>query len=1158
MTRRALVVLSCLAIVSACRLALADQAPGMVIDDMEDLAAWRTGGQKEASLSPERTLVKQGKQALRFDVRVNWKADETIEGKQYPQGWPRVERNPRPTLDLSAAGGIEFDVYTLSSRAAMPGSSLHIILRDASGDGWQNNLGQLPLKQWQHFRFDFGAFKRSQFDHWQFFLSESDYQDGDQVSFIIDNVRGYPAQRARQTVPRLAQKLAALNAPAGSQPPAEEAAARGEIRRAVASAQERLKAVDKLDLAASNAFDAECDGLLTRLADLLMRLGAARTVPDGSYCVGVESGLRKVFRDDTDFTPGRELKLTVAGNEREAGQIIVRAMDHDIPRLAAECSDLAGPRGAKIKREQVQLSAVGYVEMLKTSYRVERTGWWPDPLIPLDWPGSGKRGLGPLADAFAHQGETQPLWLSVVCPAGTPAGEYKGTVTLQPEGLTPTAVSLAVRVRNFSLPLRPRLKTAFSFFEGQVSAFYRLKGVTPEQRRSWETFLLDRKLDPMLLYTPFAWPGLEDVEFMAGRGLNAYCLGYTPATVQEFGDLVYYRWLRDQRAWLAERGLDQDAWVYGYDEPHCRPDFEQLQGVMRDVYAMVDRAAPGMPRGSTTAIVPPLFGAVNLWIPQTMQVVRQDTLARQQAGDQVWTYVACTPAHPFANLFLDYPALEHRLLFWQTWQDHCTGFLYYAINLWRPNYEGGDARWPDVPWNPRPEKDFQFNGDGAFLYPGPNATLLSSVRQEVITDGIEDYDYLCLLRDAARALKQGSPLAQRAADATQVPAELSASLTSFAQDPSVLLQQRERVGAALEEVRAALPEGTWQKVLATEAPLSPPAPRAPKVAVAPVPFRADFEAGKGLTPWDSGKAGNSVAERGTVPGMGGQFCALSKGQGKGWADWESPYLQVSPGKRYALRLSAKVDAKAGKVRVFLFKYGPDRLPLDLPTQGKGACGPALLGQIEGSGQWEKRRFVRVIEPGVALARVYLQCFGLNGEAAFDDISVEEMPPDPGLVDDCDEVGGWQPGFPEASASRETKIVHQGDAAINFTVNVDHQGGEEKYPIGWPHLRWNPAPPLDWTANPPTGSGKKTLTFWVYATSSREVLPQRAVNFSLKSEPGDAVSLPLTFPLNTWQQVTIPLAGKNLPAVNHLEFCVEEAAYADKDRVTFIIDDMRVD
>ena len=1128
--------------------------PMLLIDDMEDLSQWRTGGQKEAALVAETATVSEGKQALRLDVKIDHQADESVGGEKYPKGWPRVERNPEPPLDLSAVGGIAFDIYTTSStRTAMPGSSLHIILRNEGEGAWSSNLGQLPLEQWKSFRLDFTNFPRDRVVHWQFFLSESDYADGDEVGFIIDNVRGYAAQRSRQLVPQLVSRLRGLEALTGEAPPADLAPRLAAVRQAVADAEARLALLDELDFPASNALDARCAAVLRDIGELALTLGARETVPDGSYCVGVETSLRKVFRDDTDIPAGRALELAVAGNEREAAQILVHPLTADIPRLAAECSRLIGPEGVTLPAGSVELHAVGYVEMLPTGYSTERGGWWPDPLIPLDWPGSGKRGLGPLADVFARAGETQPLWVTVRCPADAAPGLYRGEITLRPEGLPESTVSLQVRVRDFSLPLRPRLKTAFSFFEQLVTQFAGLPSLTQEQRRACETFLLERKTNPMLLYNAFAWPGLQDVEFMGERGLNAYCLGYVPSTVAAFGNEVYYRWLRDQRDWLARHGLDRDAWVYGYDEPHCSPDFETLKGIMRQVYGMTEEVAPGMPRGSTTAIIPELYGAVNLWVPQTMQVVRQDTVARQEAGDQVWTYVACTPAHPFANIFVDYPALEHRLLFWQTWQERCTGFLYYATNLWRANCEGQEERWPQVPWNPRPVKDFAFNGDGILLYPGPDATLLSSVRQEIITDGIEDYDYLCLLRDAALELQRRVPeqgdLAQEALAATAVPEELSASLTRYSSDPAVLLARREVVADMLRRVRRALPEEAWRRVLLTEPPLSPEAPRIDDT-VASVPFTCDFEAEGGMTAWVSRSTEGAAAQIEAVPGMGGEACAVSRTQAAGWADWESPYLPVTVGTQCVVRLSAQCQGTARAPRVFLFRYDEDRMPLDLPIRGRESFSPALLGEIDGGGDWQRRRFIKQIEPGVAFVRLYLQSYGIEGRAAFDDVLLTLGEPEPGLVDDCDDVGQWKTGFPEASVIRESVIVHQGAAALRFRVVVDHKGGEAAHPVGWPHLRLQPSPPLDWR-------DKRALTFWVYAETTRENLPQQAVIFAVKSADGDGLSMPLTFPKGSWQQVTVDLTGKRLPAVNHLEFFVSESAYEDGDEVSFIIDDIRV-
>lgn len=1138
---------TCLLLLVALLLTVAVQAqPAAMVDDMEDLSGWQTGGQKEATLLPERALVKEGKQALRFEVRIDHQADESIADQKYPKGWPRIERNPKPALDLSPYGGLSFDVYTESSRPAMPGSSLHVILRDQSGSNWSANLGELPLKRWKHFRLDFPAsFARSAIVHWQFFLSESDYNHGDLAAFIIDNVQGYAARHCATLLPQIETALARLRALAG---PSLDA----RWPREVAGLREQTAGVDRLDLAGSNALDAKCLEVLAGLRTALLQVGAQKTSSDGSYCVGTETSVRKIMRDDVAFTPGADLKLSVAGNERESGQILVRAMTRDIPRLDAQWTDLTGPGGAKLPREKVSVQAVGYVEVLKANYPRDRDGWWPDPLLPLDWPGSGKQGLGPLSGSFAKVGETQPLWMTVSCPTGQKPGLYTGTITLKPEGLPESKVRISIQVRSFSLPLRPRLKTAFAYFESEYRSYYK-RPPTMEQRRETEQFLLDHKLNPMNLYTPFAWPPPEDVKFMAQRGLNAHCLGYCPATVKAFGEQAYYYYLSDNLNWLRSQGLDGDAWLYGYDEPHCRPDWEELKGVMRDVYALVDMVAPDLPKASTTAIVPDLFGVVNLWIPQTMQVVRRDTLARQKAGDQVWTYVACTPPHPFANYFIEYPALDQRVLGWQTWQEQCTGFLYYATNLWRPNWDGTDQRWPDVPWNPRPAKDFAFNGDGLLIYPHPDGSPLSTVRLEAICDGFEDYDYLCLLRDAAAVLKAAGKkpeLVKQAQAATAVPEEVSRTLTEFNQDPAALLAQREKVAGLLEQVKAALGEAAWAKVLKTEARLNPKQDELGEFELAKdLPYEGKI--GQLMAWWVTDE--KSAADPGWVkaPERDGKQVAQSRGTGKGWSDWQSLPLRVKAPQQLAVRFAVKGQVKQGLIRVLLCKYGANGMPLDTPTRQQGAFAPAVLGTVTASDEWEKHRYLVSIPAGVKTVRLRLQAYGLEGTVSWDEVSVTPHVADPNQIDDMDELGSWRTGFPESTVARETKTVHQGDAALRYTVRVNHKGGEEKYPIGWPSLTWTPSPALDWT-------GKQALTFWVYATSTRDKLPERALNFSLRSKPGEQITAPLTLPLNQWHQVRVPLAGKELGAVNYLHFYVEEAAYNDRDEVSFVLDDMRVE
>lgn len=80
------------------------------------------------------------------------------------------------------------------------------------------------------------------------------------------------------------------------------------------------------------------------------------------------------------------------------------------------------------------------------------------------------------------------------------------------------------------------------------------------------------------------------------------------------------------------------------------------------------------------------------------------------------------------------------------------------------------------------------NGDGLFFYP-PAARLappVTSIRMEMLRDGLEDYEYFVMLK----ARDPTSPL-------LRVPADVSASLTEFTRSPLPLAVHRRRLAEAI-------------------------------------------------------------------------------------------------------------------------------------------------------------------------------------------------------------------------------------------------------------------------------------------------------------------------------------------------------------------------
>ncbi len=218
---------------------------------------------------------------------------------------------------------------------------------------------------------------------------------------------------------------------------------------------------------------------------------------------------------------------------------------------------------------------------------------------------------------------------------------------------------------------------------------------------------------------------------------------------------------------------------------------------------------------------------VDIWCPLSAALERDLDFykERQRQGDQLWMYVCCSPKPPYANFFIDQPAIDHRVLFWQARQKGATGLLLWVVSYWKglPGPTSAGARFPEVPVRFAENMDsyqtWGTNGDGTLIWPGLDMTPYPSIRLEVIRDGIEDYEYLALLsRCVARAkeLPQGErpddAVLQEAEALCEVPEEISESFTRYTKDPDVLMERRKSVGDMIERLVAKLgyePQPEW-------------------------------------------------------------------------------------------------------------------------------------------------------------------------------------------------------------------------------------------------------------------------------------------------------------------------------------------------------------
>ncbi len=537
-------------------------------------------------------------------------------------------------------------------------------------------------------------------------------------------------------------------------------------------------------------------------------------------------------------------RLSAAGNDFEAVQVVVRPTEL-LKGLRATPGPLAGPNGTAIAAENVKILRVAYHFV---DHPTDKTGvrdWWPDALPPLSKP----------IDVPA--GENQPLWVLIHVPEDAKPGDYSGQVLLKADGFS-AAVPIKLHVWDFALPKRNHVETAFGFSAGNVFRYHGLK-TDEHKRRVLDMYFqcfADHRISP---YNPTPMdsirvkfrsegdpPGAE-LDFAAfdramARAVKEFHFTGIRLPVQGMGggtfhsrseprigrfgeDTPQYQamfsgYVKQLEDHLRQKGWLKMAYIYWFDEPAPK-DYEFVAGGMR----RLKKYAPGLQRMLTEEPGDNvLAGLVDIWCPVSPRYNHEEAEKRRAHGERFWWYVCTGPKAPYCTLFIDHPATELRVWLWQTWQRKITGVL-----VWQSTYWTSSAAFPDEPQNPyedpmgyrsgystpRGVKRYWGNGDGRFIYPpqaaavpgksGPDPVIelpVSSIRWEMLREGIEDYEMLYLLRellDKRRADLSPEQIEKYEA-LLEVPQSITNDMITFTTNPAPIHARRAEVGEAIEHL----------------------------------------------------------------------------------------------------------------------------------------------------------------------------------------------------------------------------------------------------------------------------------------------------------------------------------------------------------------------
>ena len=581
----------------------------------------------------------------------------------------------------------------------------------------------------------------------------------------------------------------------------------------------------------------------------LLGMGCLAQEERPNYVIAVASSMTKVHREAGRNSPallaeaaGKPLQLDGARGEYVHGQVVIVPSEKDLSGVTWSSEPLQGPEGAAIP---LRIRVVGYLKTKKPEYKVDFVGWWPDPLLShlttFDVPATAR----------------QPLWVTVAIPREARPGMYEGRVRIgSSDG--EHSVPVRLRVRSFEIPKTRHFRIANAYAEAYGQEAYG-EAWTEELQWRYRQFILDHRLNIHNIYVhlvevPVWNMSVEKLKRLRASGQNVFFIDWIdklhgissrdPALFAERCKIIDAFLKRAHEAGVP----DEELWFYGFDEskPEGRAGLVTISKKLKERFPQANLM--------TTALFPDLGASdelsqtIDAWCPATQNYEkwsgpgaadlspqaraardRGDALgqtipawrpaahdrekwegavaAARARGKQVWWYVCCGPNHPFANLFIEYPAIEARLLMgMMPWKYQSDGFLYYRLSIvpksGRLMDDGPLCREDPASWR-------SWNGDGCLFYYGIDGPV-STIRLENMTDGLEDYEYLWVLRDLADKLErssladtqQGAVALQKARRCLEVPPSTVETLTWFTQDPAEVERVRSNIAEAIEALLA--------------------------------------------------------------------------------------------------------------------------------------------------------------------------------------------------------------------------------------------------------------------------------------------------------------------------------------------------------------------
>jgi hypothetical protein len=421
-----------------------------------------------------------------------------------------------------------------------------------------------------------------------------------------------------------------------------------------------------------------------------------------------------------------EVDLYAAKGEWESFQIIVRAPSGGLSDVNVTAPALGGPEFTLYREHYVYVST-GSTDWYTNRNKPLGPGWYPDGLIPFVDPETGQDLAGAELDAVPFDlasGKNQPIWVDVFVPRSAAAGQYQGTFTVTSDQGQAT-VPFRLTVWDFTLPLQPSLKSCILYWNVR-------RDLAADQE------LLRHRLMPFTINLDYERSLVDTL------GLNATNAGFWSGASGSSGTINPAPSVATFQQAAAQHEPEVHLYNYTADEVGSNTAiFDELKEWARNMHAA------GIDNLITMAPLPALYddgsgtgrSVVDIWALLPKGYVRTESEVKYviSKGDEVWSYNTMLQDSYSPKWRLDFLPINYRIQ---------PGFINQSLDLTGLLYWRADL-WSSDPWNDVEVYSGSAPGEALLVYPAGEVGLpgvIGSMRLKYLRDGVDDYEYIALLK----------------------------------------------------------------------------------------------------------------------------------------------------------------------------------------------------------------------------------------------------------------------------------------------------------------------------------------------------------------------------------------------------------------------------